>query len=150
MSFRTKAKGAALTAGVLAGLSGYVFSQRSVNNIVETHPHLQELTQCALEKSKVDFVVIDGKRTLQEHLINVKNGRSWTKRSRHVDGLAIDFAAYVNGKITYDPQYYTFVAAAFYHCSDKKGYPIVWGGEWKAQDLMHIELDRGAYPAGEV
>lgn len=144
MSLRTKA----LVAGVAitAGVSGYVFSQRSLSNLDEVRPELRAVTQCALDKSTVDFIVIDGWRSLEEHLVNVRNGRSWTTRSRHQDRAAIDFAAYADGKVTYDPAPYYAVAAAFYHCADRLDVPIVWGGEWKAKDLMHIELDRKVYP----
>lgn len=125
-------------AGVVA--SGSVFSLRSLENLKETHPSLQNLSHCALNRSTVDFVVVDGRRTMKEHLINVANGRSWTKRSKHIDGLAIDFAAYVNGKVTYDPKPYREIAKAFYSCADEMNIEMTWGGEWRVQDLMHVEI----------
>lgn len=144
MGFKTKAFGAACV--VCAAISGFVFSSRSTGNLSEVHKDLQILADCAIKKTPVDFVVIDGLRTAQEHLINVANGRSWTKRSRHQDGLAIDFAAYVDGKITYKSKYYKPIADAFYACGEKHDIRITWGGEWRAQDLMHIELHRKDYP----
>ena len=144
MGFRTKSL--AGVGIVVAGISGFLFSQRSLDNLKGVHPDLQTLSACALDKTTVDFIVIDGLRTEEEHKINVANGRSWVKRSRHQDGLAIDFAAYVNGKVTYNPEPYRKIATAFYYCSDKHGIPITWGGEWKVRDYMHIELHRGAYP----
>lgn len=144
MSFKTKAIGA-FCAGCVA-VSGYVFSVRSTDNLLETRPPLQHVSHCALSRSAVDFVVIDGGRTAAEHRKNVENGKSWIKRSRHQDGAAIDFAAYVNGAITYAPEPYYAIAGAFYKCSEELNIPIVWGGEWRAQDLMHIELDRRFYP----
>jgi len=143
MSFRTKALGAVCMACIAA--SGYVFSQRSLDNLNEVHPHLQKLSECALEKTPTDFVVVDGWRSDEEHARNVANGVSWTKRSRHQDGMAIDVAAYVNGKITYDTSYYVGIAGAFYFCSEKLDIPIVHGGEWRVKDYMHIELDRKVY-----
>jgi peptidoglycan L-alanyl-D-glutamate endopeptidase CwlK len=143
MSFRTKALG---VAAVSIGISGYVFSTRSLDNLVQTHPDLQKVSECALSKTLADFVVVDGLRTAQEHLINVRNGKSWIKRSRHQDGKAVDVAAYVDGKITYDWKPYYHIANAFYYCSEQLNIPIVWGGEWKVQDLMHFELKREVYP----
>ncbi len=84
--------------------------------------------------------MIDGLRTAKEHARNVANGKSWIKRSKHQDGLAIDFAAYVNGKITYQPAPYYEIAYAFFTCSEEMNIPIIWGGNWRAKDLMHIEL----------
>ena len=138
MNIRTKALGA--VCAVCIGISGYVFSDRSEGNLKEVSPLMQELAQCALQHTTVDFVVVDGGRTAAEHKNNVAAGRSWIGRSKHQDGLAIDIAAYVHGKITYNPAPYYKIAEAFYYCSDGLKIPIVWGGEWRVQDLMHYEL----------
>lgn len=140
MSFRTKAIGAVV--GVSIAASGYVFSQRSLNNLAEVKPELQAVADCALEKGTVDFVVVDGGRTEAEHQNNLKRNVSWIKRSKHQDGLAIDVAAFVNGSISYDPLPYYSIAGAFYYCSRHLNTPITWGGEWKKKDLMHFELGR--------
>lgn len=144
MSMKVKALGAVCAACVVA--SGYVFSQRSILNLREVDQPLQIVAECSIRHTPVDFVVIDGGRTEAEHRINVANGKSWTTRSRHQDGKAIDVAAWVDKRITYAPEPYYQIAQAFYFCSDKHGVPIVWGGEWKAKDLMHFELDRRHYP----
>lgn len=138
MSFKTKAL-AALLGGSIA-VSGYVFSQRSLDNIKEVNPKLQALADCALKYSTVDFVVVDGMRTDAEHKANLAKGVSWIKRSKHQDGLAIDVAAYVNGSINFEPKYYYPIAGAFYLCSLELNTPIISGGEWHAKDYMHIEL----------
>jgi peptidoglycan LD-endopeptidase CwlK len=137
-AFRTKALGA-FAALAIAG-SGYVFSQRSLNNIVEVRPELQELVKCALDKSPIDFAVVDGLRTDEEHKANVANGVSWIKRSKHQDGKAVDVAAYVDGKITWKPEYYYPISGAFYLCSELLETPIIMGGEWRVKDYMHVEL----------
>ena len=144
MSFKTKAIGVACASCI--AFSGFVFSTRSTDNLLETHPDLQRLAACALRHSPVDFVVVDGGRTAAEHKKNLENGKSWIKRSRHQDGKAIDYAAYLGGKITYDQKPYNQIAGAFYYCSQTLNIPIVWGGEWRAQDLMHIELKKEYYP----
>lgn len=146
-------KGTALTIGAIV-LSTFAYSQRSINNILEVREPLQTVTVCARQaiKPPLGFIVVDGARTLEEHKINVANGKSWIKRSRHQDGAAIDFAAtiLVNDKpvpiVTYDNQYYRPIADAFKSCSKKLNVPIIWGGDWKVIDAMHIELDRKVYP----
>lgn len=141
-------KNAAISAvcAVCVVASGFVYSQRSLLNLSEVDQPLQTVAECAIRHTPVDFVVIDGGRTAEEHRINVANGKSWTTRSRHQDGKAIDVAAWVNGKITYDSAPYYQIAQSFYACSKDSKVPIVWGGEWKAKDLMHFELDRRYYP----
>lgn len=138
MSVRNKALGALCAVCVAA--SGYIFSTRSLNNLAEVNPKLQAVAECALQQSPVDFVVVDGGRTEAEHKNNVANGKSWIKRSKHQDGLAIDVAAYVQGKITYDAKYYYKIADAFQACALQTNTPITWGGDWKVKDLMHFEL----------
>lgn len=130
---------AGLCAGCIA-ISGYVFSARSTQNLHEVDARLQEVAQCALKHSKVDFVVVDGGRTEAEHRNNVAAGRSWIRHSKHQDGLAIDIAALSHGKVTYNPAPYYQISEAFYYCSNGLGIPITWGGEWRVQDLMHYEL----------
>jgi hypothetical protein len=144
MNFRQKALGAVCAACV--AVSGFVFSQRSLDNLADTHPDLQILASCALEKSLVDFVVVDGMRSDAEHKKNLENGVSWTKRSRHQDGMAIDVVAYKDGKVSYSVDLYTEILGAFYFCGMIKNIPIVTGGEWKVGDFMHVELDRRTYP----
>lgn len=143
---RVPAKVISVACAACVVVSGYVFSQRSILNLSEVDPALYAVSECAIRRTTVDFVVVDGGRTAAEHKINVANGKSWTKRSRHQDGKAIDFAAFVNKKITYETKYYAPIADAFAACSLELNVPIVWGGEWKVQDLMHIELDRKRYP----
>ena len=121
-------------------VSGYLFSERSLENLHEVNVKMQEVAQCALKHSTVDFVVVDGGRTEAEHRNNVAAGRSWIRHSKHQDGLAIDIAAYQNGKVTYNPAPYYKIAEAFYWCSNGLAIPIIWGGEWRVQDLMHYEL----------
>lgn len=144
MSFRKLALGAFMITSVSVG--GYFFSERSLSHLREVHPDLQKLADCALDKSPIDFAVVDGFRTDEEHKKNLQKGVSWTSRSRHQDGKAIDVAAYVDGKITYDTKHYYAIAGAFYYCSCSLNIPIVSGGEWKVKDYMHIELDRKFYP----
>jgi peptidoglycan L-alanyl-D-glutamate endopeptidase CwlK len=125
--------------------SGFVFGQRSENNLKGVDTELVAVTRCALEHTPVDFVVIDGLRTAEEHAANLKKGVSWVKRSKHQDGLAIDVGAWI-GVIRWDHQPYIQIAQAFNYCSLTMGVPIIWGGEWRVKDLMHIELDRKTYP----
>lgn len=146
-----KSGGLAIGAMILA-VFGY--SQRSINNINEVREPLQTVTVCARQEIKepYGFIVIDGGRTLEEHKINIANGRSWIKRSRHQDGAAIDFAAtiLIQGKpvpiVTYDLKYYAPIVAAFKRCSVRHNVPIISGCDWKAKDCAHIELDKRFYP----
>lgn len=140
-----KAIGTTVAAAVAAT---FAYSQRSITNLNEVQEPLRIVTICAREflEPPLGFIVVDGGRTLEEHKVNVANGKSWIKRSRHQDGAAIDFAATVAGKVTYDLQYYQPIVHAFKACATKHDIPIVSGYDWKVKDAMHIELDRKRYP----
>ena len=143
-----KPKTTGLTIGAMI-LSVFAYSQRSITNIEEVREPLQVVTVCARQEIKepYGFIVVDGGRTLEEHKINVANGKSWITRSRHQDGAAIDFAATVNGVVTYDLKYYYPIVDAFKRCSTRHNVPIISGMDWKKKiDAMHIELDKRFYP----
>ena len=143
MNLRQAGLGIAAAAVIV---SPFFFGERSRLNLNEVHPHLQIVAECAIKRTTVDFVVVDGGRTDTEHKINVANGKSWVKRSRHQDGMAIDFAALKGGKITFLHEYYPPIVYAFKECSKELNIPIVSGADWKVKDMMHIELDRKTYP----
>lgn len=135
-----------LSAVAVATVSGYYFGERSKTNLQGIHPDLAKVAARCLQRSKVDFVVTDGMRTEEEQRANVAKGVSWTMRSRHLEGKAIDVAALVDNKVTFTPGPYILIAQACNQASQELGVPIIWGGEWTKRDLMHFELDRRTYP----
>jgi len=145
-AFKHKKAAGLTTAALILSVFGY--SQRSITNLNEVREPLQIVTICAKEKLQppLSMIIIDGGRTLEEHKINVANGKSWIKRSRHQDAAAIDFAATVNGKVTWDLTYYQPIVHAFKSCSVLHNIPIISGYDWKVKDASHIELDKRFYP----
>jgi hypothetical protein len=83
-------------------MNEFVFSKRSLTNLEGVHHDLVELAHLALSMSPIDFVVIDGVRTIEEQRILVAKGKSKTMDSRHLTGHAIDIAAWMNGAISWD------------------------------------------------
>ena len=125
----------------------FTFSTRSLRHLAEVHPHLQAVALRALQLTKVDFTVVDGKRTLDEQRIYVMQGKSKTMKSRHLGGFAIDYVAWVKNKPSYDLPAMTAVAEAFKSAAAELNVPIDWGGDWKGfRDTPHIELNRKRYP----
>ena len=51
----------------------------------------------AITVSKQDFSVICGLRTIEEQRALVAKGASQTMKSKHLDGIAVDLMAYVDG-----------------------------------------------------
>lgn len=127
-------------------MTKFIFSKRSENNLLGIHPHLVAVARRALEISPIDFAVIEGLRTPARQKALVEAGASWTMKSRHLTGHAIDVAAWVGGTIRWDWPLYETLGKAFKDAARQQDVPIVWGGDWKVRDGPHIELDRRAYP----
>ena len=62
------------------------FSKRSLTNLEGVHHDLVEVAHLALSISPIDFVIIDGVRTIEEQRILVAKGKSKTMDSRHLTG----------------------------------------------------------------
>lgn len=74
------------------------------------------------------------------------------KRSKHQDGKAIDFYAWVDGKLSYEHEHLAMIACAYFQAASLLGHKIRWGGLWKSKtptikneipygwDCPHIEL----------
>lgn len=125
----------------------FSFSKASLAHLVGVHPDLVKVMTAALAISPVDFGIIEGVRSLarQAELFTAK--KSQTMNSRHLEGFAVDFMAYVDGVGTWEDKYYAEIAAAVKKAAFDLGVPIAWGGDWVTfKDMDHIELDHVAYP----
>ncbi len=125
----------------------FSFSKRSLTNLQGVHPDLVAVMHEAIKITPVDFGIIEGARSLDRQKELFATGKSQTMHSRHLVGKAVDFAAYVDGKITWDEHYYATIADAIKLAAAGLGVPITWGGDWHAfKDSDHIELEKHAYP----
>ncbi|KHN49558.1 M15 family metallopeptidase [Aeromonas hydrophila] len=124
------------------------FSQRSERYLANIHPDLAKVVRLALQISAVDFVVIDGLRTLETQQALVAAGASQTMNSRHLTGHAVDIAPWINRSIPWkDWQAFALVAQAMKQAAQDLNIPLIWGGDWKTlKDGPHFELSREAYP----
>lgn len=136
-------------------MSGFKFSQRSLNNMNEVHPDLRKVAERAIELTEIDFGVTEGKRAIDRQFNLVADRKSKTYNSRHMHGMAIDIMAYVNGKGTWETKYYYTISKAFLRAAGELSTPIRWGGDWDMDgkstderflDLVHYELLKSKYP----
>lgn len=124
----------------------YTLSQRSRDKLKGVHPDLVKVIEKAIEISPLDFVVIEGLRTLDRQKQLVAKGASKTLNSRHLTGHAVDIAPIVDGEVRWDWPLYHKLAPAVKEAADELAIPIVWGGDWRSfPDGPHFELDREAY-----
>lgn len=127
------------------------WSQRSLGNLKGIHPHLRRVMDRALQESPLDFIVIEGLRTVDRQKQLVAQGASRTMNSRHITGHAVDLLPIgPNGRAAFDWPLYHKLAPAVKAAAEAEGVKIVWGGDWKSfKDGPHFELDRNVYPESD-
>lgn len=94
-----------------------------------------------LVEAGIPVLIVDTLRTASEHADNLARGVSWTKHSKHLDGLAIDLAPYeqfmLHGpdKLLWDgaDPIWTRIGVV----GESLG--LRWGGRWRQKDLGHFE-----------
>jgi len=87
-------------------------------------------------------LIVDTLRTQAEHEKNLAAGRSWTKRSKHLAGLAIDVCPYEVWQLdgpdklrwSYGP-----VWQQMGNIASRTLPMLIWGGTWPQRDLGHFE-----------
>lgn len=124
----------------------FSFSARSVKRLHGVHPKLVACVHLALARSTVDFAVLEGVRTLERQKELVAAGASWTMRSRHLSGHAVDLGAIVGGQVRWDWPLYDQIATAMKAAAAEMGLPLEWGGDWKVRDGPHFQLPWKEYP----
>lgn len=128
------------------------FGINSLKNLEGVHPLLIQVLKFSLIESPYDFGIVQGVRNqkYQDDLYaqgRTKPGKivTWTRNSKHLiqkDGYghAIDFAVFIDGKITWDEKYYKSVADCILKIAKKEGINIESGAYWNKPDYGHIEI----------
>lgn len=120
----------------------FSLSQRSLNSLKGVDERLVKVVKRAIELTTIDFVVTEGLRSAQRQKELVAQGASRTLKSKHLTGHAVDVAALVDGKVTWEYKYYQEIAKAFKQAAKEFGYKLTWGGDWKGfVDSPHFQLD---------
>lgn len=127
-------------------MSKFKLGKRSNDNLLGVHPDLVKIVRKAIEITEIDFGVTEGLRSPERQKQLLKEGSSTTTRSRHLTGHAVDLAAYVDGKVSWDWSYYEMIAAAMKAAADAVKLPVEWGGDWKSfKDGPHFQLPWSTY-----
>lgn len=126
----------------------FALSRRSKEYRAGVDSRLIAISDLAIKLTHVDFGhgPYSGLRTASQQYKLYKDAKSKcdgkNTRSKHQDGMALDFYAFVNGKASWEERHLTAVATAFYEAAMRLGYRIRWGGFFgrTGWDKPHVEL----------
>lgn len=117
---------------------------RTPENGKNVMPELVALCRVVVSRSPIDFMIVDGMRTIEEQRINVRKGVSKTMKSKHLEGRAIDFAPIIKAGV---PDWtnlkgFKTIGELFQKVAKEQGLTITWGGTWTWKDWGHIQLEK--------
>jgi len=148
----------------------FAFSAHSEALLATVKPELAAVARAALARSTVDFGIVQGNRTPDEQQRLYGQGRSaaqcaaagvpveyaqpgkpevtWTLKSNHIGGNAIDVCPFVDGSPQWDNDghlgLWPAIATAFDAAAQAQGITIYWGGRWAGRsDRPHFSLVAG-------
>lgn len=119
----------------------YRLSTKSLQKLSGVHPKLQSVVKLAITKSKQDFSVLEGVRTLERQKELYAQGRTkpgpkvtWTLTSNHFVnkqtgfGHAVDLVPY---PVDWDdPKKFDEISRAMFAAAKELGVTLRWGADW--------------------
>lgn len=101
---------------------------------------IEFLARCV--EAGIHVMIVDTLRTEAEHQANLVKGVSWTKHSKHIDGLAIDICPYDSWKLDGPNKLQWDATNPAWAKLGKIGESLglVWGGRWVKRDMGHFEM----------
>jgi len=127
----------------------YQLGKRSKDRLLGVDPRMVAIVEKAITISEQDFSVICGLRTVQEQEALVAKGASQTMKSKHLEGLAVDLMAWIDGG-RWELNLYDEIADAIRKAAIELGVNVRWGAAWHktlnewdgtAEDLMNEYID---------
>lgn len=126
---------------------------RDQQRLAGVHPDLIAIVQRAASITAVDFMVIEGVRTLAKQKEYFAAGKSKTMKSRHLTGHAVDLAPLLDLdgdgdiELSWASKDFLPISYAMRDAAVALKMSVEWGGLWKTfHDAPHFELPWAIYP----
>ena len=120
-------------------MSEFKLSRRSLDRLQGVDERLVAVVNHAITVTKTDFGVVQGLRTIEQQRELVAKGASKTMKSKHLEGLAVDLMAFVNGRGSWELNLYDDLADAMKAAAIEEGVPLGWGAAWHIPDIRQWE-----------
>ena len=120
----------------------FVLGGNSEANLTGVHSDVVRVVRRAITITPVDFAVIEGRRTQarQDQLFAAKATK--TRNSKHTTGDAVDLAAWVGGRHSWDWPLYYRLAEAMRDAAILEQVKLRWGGVWdRCLNDLHGDLE---------
>jgi hypothetical protein len=116
-----------------------VATDRTISELGSLTPDFRRRLTATIEYARSQGIPVvinagNGRRSLAQHQGNVAAGRSWTKRSLHVDGRGADVDLFGYPPDSIPLEYWQWIGQVGEY------YGLTWGGRWKQRDWRHFEL----------
>ena len=125
------------------------FGKRSEDNLRGVHPDLVRVMRRAIATSPIDFVVIEGLRTVERQRQLVAAGASRTMKSRHIHGFAVDIVPIdpTTKKVSFKWDLYHALIPWVKKAANDEGVALDFGADWtRFPDAPHIQMPHATHP----
>ena len=116
----------------------YKLSKRSLDRLDGLDERLVSVVKSAIHRTKIDFGVICGMRTMEEQKALVEKGASQTMKSKHLQGYAVDLMAYIGSRASWELNLYDDIADAMAEAAREVDVPIRWGAAWTVSNIAQF------------
>jgi peptidoglycan L-alanyl-D-glutamate endopeptidase CwlK len=116
----------------------FKLSARSEAKLEGLDPRLTAVVKAAIHRTKIDFGVICGMRTMEEQKALVASGASQTMKSKHLQGYAVDLMAYIGSRASWELNLYDDIADAMAEAAREVDVPIRWGAAWTISNIAQF------------
>lgn len=116
----------------------------SMLRLKDVKPILRKVVERAIQITTVDFLVVEGKRSLKRQQELYAIGRTvpgkkvtWTMESKHISGDAVDLVPFVDGKADWDDlKKFDEIYKAMMAAAKELGVELRYGGDWDRDGIL--------------
>ena len=116
----------------------FKLSARSEAKLEGLDPRLIAVVKSVIHRTKIDFGVICGMRTMEEQKALVAKGASQTMKSKHLQGYAVNLMAYIGSRASWELNLYDDIADAMAEAAREVDVPIRWGAAWTVSNIAQF------------